>query len=162
MLVARTFSFFRSFFKRLVLQTRKIPGIVWERVKNISRNIFNLINPFPNKPWPHDYKSFFMLISAEREISMLDKSHLINLLEELLIYRKFHCFCLSYQTFKIDFLYTLKHQWDFKVWAQTQLSTDSSFISTGPGFLCVCSTSVLKTHREKEKLLIMSNFSIFP
>ena len=41
---------------------------------------------------PHDYKSFFMLDSAEHEISMLDKSHLINLLEELSIYRKFHCF----------------------------------------------------------------------
>ena len=58
----------------------------------------------------HDYKSFFMLNSAEHEMSMLDKSHLINPLEELLIYRKFHCFCLSNQTFKFDFSYTLKHQ----------------------------------------------------
>ena len=32
---------------------------------------------------PHDHKSFFMLSSAEHEISMLDKSHSINLLEEL-------------------------------------------------------------------------------
>ena len=44
-----------------------------------------------------------MLNSAEHEISMLDKSHLTNLLEELLIYRKFNCFCLSTQTFKFDF-----------------------------------------------------------
>ena len=35
--------------------------------------------------WSHDHKSFFMLNSAEHEISMLDKSHLINLLDELLI-----------------------------------------------------------------------------
>ena len=55
-----------------------------------------------------------MLSSAEHEISMLDKSHLINLLEKLLIYRKFRCFCLSNQTFKFDLSYTLKHQCDFK------------------------------------------------
>ena len=30
-----------------------------------------------------------------------------------------------------------------------------------PWFLCVCSTSLLKTVREKEKLLITSNFSFF-
>ena len=52
------------------------------------------LNPFPNKLWPHDYgpmiiKVFFMLNSAEHEISMLDKSHLINLQEEHLIYRIF-------------------------------------------------------------------------
>ena len=34
--------------------------------------------------WSHDYKSFFMLNSTEHEISMLDKTHLINPLEELL------------------------------------------------------------------------------
>ena len=68
------------------------------------------LHSFPNKPWPHDYKSFFMLNSAEHEISMLDKSHLINLLEELLIYRKFHCFCLSNETFKFELSYTLYHQ----------------------------------------------------
>ena len=28
-----------------------------------------------------------------------------------------------------------------------------------PRFLCVCSTSLLKTLQEKEKLLVMSNFS---
>ena len=39
---------------------------------------------------PHDYKRFFMLNSAEHEVSMLDKSHLINLLEELLIFRKLY------------------------------------------------------------------------
>ena len=31
-----------------------------------------------------------------------------------------------------------------------------------PWFLRVCSTSLLKTVREKEKLLVMSNFSFFP
>ena len=31
-----------------------------------------------------------------------------------------------------------------------------------PWFLCVCGTSLLKTLREKEKLLVMSNFSFFP
>ena len=31
-----------------------------------------------------------------------------------------------------------------------------------PWFLCVCSTSLLKTLREKEKLLDMSDFSFFP
>ena len=44
-------------------------------------------------------KFFFMLNSTEHKISVLDKSHLINLLEELFIYRKFHCFCLSSLTF---------------------------------------------------------------
>ena len=52
---------------------------------------------------------FFMLNSADHEILMLDKS-LINLLEEFLICRKFHCFCLSNQTLKFDFSYTLRHQ----------------------------------------------------
>ena len=61
-------------------------------------------------PGPHDNrsKSFFMLNWAEHEISMLDKSCLINLLEELFIYKEFHCFCPSNQTYKFDFLYTLK------------------------------------------------------
>ena len=30
---------------------------------------------------------------------------------------------------------------------------------TSPGFLCICSSSLLKTPWEKEKLLAMSNFS---
>ena len=38
-----------------------------------------------------------MLNSAEHEISMLDKSHLINPLGELLIYRKIYCFFQSNQ-----------------------------------------------------------------
>ena len=90
-------------------------------------------NPVRLEPRPHDYKRFFVLSSAEHEILMLDKSRSLNLLDEVLISRKFHCFCLSNQTFKFDFLYTLKHQWDFKVWAQTQVSTNSSFKSTAPG-----------------------------
>ena len=40
-------------------------------------------------PRPHDYEKKIMLNLAEHGISMLDKSHLINLLEELLIYRNF-------------------------------------------------------------------------
>ena len=60
-------------------------------------------------PRPHDYKKFFMLNSAEHEISMLGKSHLINLLDKLFIYRKFHCFCLSNETFKFELSYTLYH-----------------------------------------------------
>ena len=68
------------------------------------------LNALPNKPWPHDYKNVFMLNSADHEISMFDKSNMINLLEEILIYRKFHCFSLSNQTFKFDFSYTPKHQ----------------------------------------------------
>ena len=55
-----------------------------------------VFNPFRNKPWTRDYKSFFF--------------------------------------FKFDFSYTLMYQWDFKVWAQIQLSMISSFISTDPGF----------------------------
>ena len=42
------------------------------------------------KSWPRAYKNFFMLNSAEHEISKLDKSNLINLLERVLT-----CFCLS-------------------------------------------------------------------
>ena len=82
-----------------------------DNLKLVSTKVHShLFNPFPNKPWPRDYKSLFMLNSAEHEISMLDKSRLINLLEELLIYRKFHCFYISNQTFEFDFSYTHKHQ----------------------------------------------------
>ena len=104
--------------------------------------------------WPHDYKSFFMLNSTEHEISMLDKSHLVNLLEALLIYRKFHRFCLSNQTFKFDFSYNLKHQWDFKVWAQTQSSTYLSFISTGP--------RVFEFHPRLRRLFFQACFHLSP
>ena len=74
------FLLFSLCFQRACFARASTGVIVWELVK-----------PFT---WPMT-KSFFMLNSAEHEISMLDKSHLINLLEELLIYRKFHCFYLS-------------------------------------------------------------------
>ena len=51
---------------------------------------------------PCAYKTFFMLNSAEYEISKLDKSNLINLLEKLLTFEDFHCFCLSNQSFKFS------------------------------------------------------------
>ena len=48
-----------------------------------------LIRKFPTRRQhnylPHDYISLFVLNSTEHEISMLDKCHLINLLEKLLI-----------------------------------------------------------------------------
>ena len=72
-----------------------------------------------------------MLNLAEHEISKLDKSNLINLLEKLLTCKYFHCFCLSNQSFEFNLPYILKDKLSFKVLAQTQLSTDSSFISTG-------------------------------
>ena len=81
---------------------------------------------------PHAYKTFFMLNSAEHEISKLDKSNLINLLEKLLTCEDFHCFCLSNQSFKFNLPYSLKDKLGFKTWTQTQLSMDSSFISTDP------------------------------
>ena len=37
--------------------------------------------------------------------------------------------------------------------------SDVNLFPNKPWFLCVCSTSLLKTLWEKEKLLIMSNFS---
>ena len=77
------------------------------------------------------YKTFFMLNIAEHEISKLDKSNLINLLEKLLTCGDFHCFCLSNQSFKSNRPYSLKDKLGFQVGAQTQLSMDSSFISTG-------------------------------
>ena len=138
LLVTSNFSFSHSVFKRLLLQTHKIQGLFG---KGLSIKSTTYIPRWQNKhfwqldkciyPGPMIIKSFFMLNSAEHEISMLDKSHLITFLGELLIDRNFHRFCLSNQTFKFDFSYTLKHQWDFKVWALIQWSTDSSFISTG-------------------------------
>ena len=58
--------------------------------------------------YPCAYKTFFVLNSAEHEMSKLDKSNLINLLEKLLIFRDFHCFCISNHSLKFNFLYTLK------------------------------------------------------
>ena len=57
---------------------------------------------------PRAYETFFMLNSAKHEISKLDKSNLINLLERRLTCRDFHCFCLSNQSFKFNFPYSLK------------------------------------------------------
>ena len=42
-----------------------------------------------------------------------------------------------------------------------QIAGRLTLSQTSPGFLCVCSTRLLKTVWEKEKLLVMSNFS-FP
>ena len=76
-----------------------------------------------------------MLYSDENEISKLDKSNLMNFLEKLLTCGDFHCFCPSNQNFKFNLPYSLKDKLGFKVWAQIQLSMDSSFISTGPGLV---------------------------
>ena len=45
-----------------------------------------------------------------------------------------------------------------KPWFLTVSSTINPFPNK-PWFLCVCSTGLMKTLREKEKLLVMSNFS---
>ena len=68
-----------------------------------------------NQTWPRAYKTFFMLNSAEHEISKLDKSNLINLLEKRLTCGDFHCFCLSNQSFKFNLPYSLKDKLGFKV-----------------------------------------------
>ena len=73
-----------------------------------------------------------MLNSAEHEISKLDQSNLINLLKKLLTCKDFHCF---FQSFKFNLPDILKDKLSFKVGAPTQLSTDSSFISSGPGLV---------------------------
>ena len=57
---------------------------------------------------PCAYKTFFMLNSAEHEISKLDKSSLINLLEKLLTCKDFHCFRPLNQNFKFNLPYILK------------------------------------------------------
>ena len=75
-------------------------------------------------------KLFFILNSAEHEISKLDKSNLINLMEKLSTCGDFHCFCLSNQSFKFNLLYSLRINWALKF---EHSSMDSSFISTGPG-----------------------------
>ena len=72
---------------------------------------------------------FFMCNSAKHEISLLNKSYLINILKSLLTCGDFRCFYLSNQSSKLDFPYNLTHKWDFKVTAQTQLSMDSSFLT---------------------------------
>ena len=79
-----------------------------------------MVIPFPNKPRLCAYKTFFMLNSADNEISKLDKSNLINLLEKLLTCKDFHCFCLSNQKFKFNLSYILKDKLSFK-----SLSTNS-------------------------------------
>ena len=105
-----------SFLIKVFLDKAFVPNIVHPKAAwRDSLTFLQTVQIQKRAAWPHNYKSFFMLNSAEHEISMLDKYHLINLLEELLIYRKFHCFSLSNQTFRFDFSYTLKHQRDFKV-----------------------------------------------
>ena len=80
---------------------------VWQQSSSDSANQNHKL--FTMKPDPMIIR-FSMLNPAEHEISILDKSHLIKLLRERSIYRNFHCFCPSNQTFKFDFLYNLKHQ----------------------------------------------------
>ena len=46
-----------------------------------------------------------------------------------------------------------------KEWNQNATSPSLTLSQTNPGFLRVCSASLLKTLREKEKLLLTSNFS---
>ena len=64
---------------------------------------------------PCAYKTFFMLNSAEHEISKLDKSILINLLEKILTCGDFHCFYLLNQSFKFNLPYSLKDKLGLKV-----------------------------------------------
>ena len=66
-------------------------------------------------PRPYAYKTFFMLNSAEHEISKLNKSNLINLLEELLTYEDCHSFCLLNQSFKYNLPYSLNDKLGFTV-----------------------------------------------
>ena len=100
------------------------------------------VNPFPNKPWPHAYKTFFMLNSAEHEISMLNKSNLIHVLESLLTFGDFRCFYLSNQSFKFDFSYYLKHKWDFKVWAHFCCFLFICFLCASANAVCIYTPSV--------------------
>ena len=48
-------------------------------------------------------------------IKSLHKSNLINLLEKLLTFKDFHCFCLSNKNFKFNLPYILKDKSSFKV-----------------------------------------------
>ena len=64
--------------------------------------------------WPCAYKTFFMLNSAEHEISMLSKSNLVNLLDKLLACGDTYYFCQSNQSFEFNLQYSLKHKLDFK------------------------------------------------
>ena len=64
---------------------------------------------------PRAYKTFFMLNSAEHEISMLDKTNLIDLLDKLLACGDTDYFCRSNQSFKFNLPYSLKHKFDLKV-----------------------------------------------
>ena len=89
--ITSNFSFSRSVIKRLIQQTCK------------------------NQAWPCAYKTFFMLNSAQHEISKLDKSNLINVLEKVLTCDDFHCFCLLNQSFKFNLPYILKNKLSFKV-----------------------------------------------
>ena len=81
----------------------------------VMSSIFFLFSCFLPNIWPCAYKTFFMLNSAEHEISKLDKSNLINLLEKLLTCKDFSCFCPSNQSFKFNLPYILKDELSFKV-----------------------------------------------
>ena len=95
-----------------------------------------------------------MFNPVEHEISMLDKSHLVKLLDELLINRKYQCFCLSNQTFKFDFFIHSQASLRLLRLSKNSVEHGHELYKHGPQFL-----HLLKTRWEKEKLLVTSNFS---
>ena len=88
-------------------------GSNWFFVGVLLNNTFWSTSLELRKPRPCAYKTFFMLNSAEHEISKLDKSNLINLLEKLLTCGHFHCFCLANQSFKFNLPNSLKDKSGF-------------------------------------------------
>ena len=105
-----------------------------EKGENAGNSIFsfslNVFNPFPNKPW------FLHICSTSLLKTMWEK-------EKLLITSNF--------SFSHSVFYPFEE-------LSSIFNVFNPFLNK-PWFLHVCSTSLLKTMCEKEKLLITSNFS---
>ena len=95
----------------------------------------NAFNPFPNKSWARIHQPFS---------------------------RTFFVFFSKICKFECNTTVLHSNASEYRIICRTRPRTFLRMVGEyGPRFLCVCSTSFLKTLREKEKFLVTSNFS-FP
>ena len=87
--------------------------------------------------YPFQTRFQFFILSSANTFN-LDQSKILSFGKELSLFKQFVLFLKSFLYCFVD--------WTFNPFPNK------------PWFLCVCSTSLLKTLREKEKLLITSNF----
>ena len=113
-----------------------------------------MLNPFPNKPW-------FLRVCNTSLLKTLWEKREIACNEQFLLFPQ--CFQTLWRTFshvyQISNIYlqtlSVLESLKFVIWERVNPFPNK------PWFLPVCSISLLKTLWEKEKLLIMSNFSFF-